>query len=69
VTDDWESGEDPCRCRDAVTRAYRTLCEAGQAESRAYEAAVRIYRFHHPEAAPGAAAGVVERWIDAGTVH
>lgn len=69
MTDDWESGQEACRCRAAVTRAYRTLCDSGQAESRAYEAAVRIYRFYHPEAAPGAAAGAVERWVASGTVH
>lgn len=69
MTENCQSAALPCRCRDAVTRAYRTLCAAGEPESVAFEAAMRVYRFHHPEMAPGAAAGLVERWIAAGTVH
>ncbi len=69
MTEDCENTAGSCRCRAAVTRAYRTLCASGEAESVAFEAAMRVYTFHHPETAPGAAAGLVERWVACGTVH
>jgi len=69
VTEDCENDEISCNCRAAVTRAYRTLCASGEAESIAFEAAIKVYRFHHPETAPGMAAGLVERWVACGTVH
>lgn len=59
----------PCTCREAVTRAYRSLRASGMSETVAFEAAIRIFRFHHPEAAPGEAAGLVEDWVAYGTVH
>lgn len=53
----------PCTCRDAVQRCYDGLCRSGQPERHALEAAVTVYRFHHPECAETEAETIVSHWL------
>ncbi len=56
-------------CRPAVQRAYRELCDRGQPERFAFEAALTVYLWHHPEAPEGQASDVVSRWLWNGVSH
>src|SRR3546814_126611 len=60
---------DQCRCRAAVTRAYAGMQLSGAPDSVALEAAMRVYRYHHPEASPELMRETVETWVFCGTVH
>lgn len=62
-------GNADCKCHSAVLKAYRSLIQAGQPESSALYAAKAVYRFHHPEELPDAAALTVERWVYAESFH
>lgn len=53
-----------CQCRDAALRTYRELTESGQREDRAYDAAVQVFRFYHPERPRIEAYQVVADWLD-----
>lgn len=56
-----------CKCYGAVMRAYGALCD--QPRVVAMEAAVRVYRYHHPEDNKRDAHLTVERWLAEGHVH
>ncbi|MCB1783080.1 MAG: hypothetical protein KDI13_03725 [Alphaproteobacteria bacterium] len=58
-----------CKCQGAVLRAYSGLIEAGQPECNALEAALIVYRHHHPEDSKADASLIVERWVHAGHFH
>lgn len=58
-----------CRCRTAVRRAYGSLVCNGVDRERAMGAALRVYRYHHPEACPVIAQVTVERWVHQGPLH
>lgn len=49
--------------RDAVQRCYSGLCRCGQPERYALEAAVTVYRYHHPESSPVQAEAIVSHWV------
>lgn len=53
-----------CQCRDAVLSAYEKLTEAGQRHDRAYDAAVQVFRYYHPERPRVQAYQVVADWLD-----
>lgn len=53
----------PSRCRIAATRAYRELRQRGVPDRPAFEAAVTLYRCHHPEIKDGEAKWIVAEWI------
>ena len=55
-----------CQCRDAVLRAYEKLTEAGQRDDRAYDAAVQVFRYYHPDRPKVQAYEVVADWLDQG---
>jgi len=38
----------PCRCRDAVRRAYREMMATGASHTDAHLVAARVYSYHHP---------------------
>ena len=38
----------PCRCRDAVRRAYREMMATGASHTDAHMVAARVYSYHHP---------------------
>lgn len=51
------------RCAGAVVRAYDNLRTAGVDDDRAFLAATRIYRTHHPEGDMESARFRVASWI------
>lgn len=51
-------------CRPAVERAFRELREKGQPERYCLEAALTVYRWHHPETPEAQAAGIVAGWVE-----
>ena len=58
-----------CTCREAVTRAYRGMLDCGVPDSVALDAAIRVYRYHHPEATRDHAHLTVETWVFTGRLH
>ncbi len=38
----------PCRCREAVQRAYREMMASGASHTDAHLVAARVYSYHHP---------------------
>jgi hypothetical protein len=50
-------------CREAATRAYAALRASGIIDPRAFEAAVTVFRYHHPEAQPLHARHIVAEWL------
>jgi len=63
------TGFEDCPCHAAVVRAHAGMIASGAPDSVALEAAVRVYRYHHPEVAPGRAHDQVERWVFTGPLH
>ncbi|NYZ15257.1 hypothetical protein HL658_22180 [Azospirillum sp. RWY-5-1] len=57
------------RCREAVTRCYSGLCDCGQPECYALQAAVTVYRFHNPGCNPLAAETIVSHWVAGAVRH
>lgn len=57
-------------CRPAVQRAYRELLAKGEPDRYCFEAALTVYRWHHPETPAAAASGIVTAWVAAAdTMH
>lgn len=56
-------------CRSAVTRAYREMQASGAPDSHCLDAALTVYRWHHPEASPPKAEDIVSTWIGQVTLH
>ena len=56
-------------CRDAVKRCYAGLCGCGQPERYALEAAVTVFRYHHPESCPMMAETIVSHWVASPVRH
>ena len=56
-----------CKCYGAVMRTYTAMSDEPHAV--AVEAAVRVYRFHHPEDSKHDASLTVQRWVTAGNMH
>jgi hypothetical protein len=52
-----------------VRRAYDGLKASGQPERYAFEAALAVYRWHHPEVSPGEAERTVSAWVWSGVAH
>ncbi len=50
-------------CREAATRAYSALRASGIIDPRAFEAAVTVYRYQHPETQPRHARHIVAEWL------
>ncbi len=58
-----------CICEAAVKRAYSALQQAGRPEHVCYEAALIIFRWHHPELSLNAAESSVSAWTRTATLH
>lgn len=63
----------PCRpaeggvpCREAVTRAYRSMGRSGVPERQAFEAAVQLYRIRHPGLSAPDAGQILAGWLATG---
>ena len=52
-----------CKCYPAVLRTYQSMLKSNCPEPVAKEAALRVYRYHHPEDAKETAHLTVESWI------
>lgn len=50
-------------CKTAVLNAYRNLRETGLDDAYSFQAAVRVYRHHHPEIGSADANYRVADWI------
>ncbi|UEM19254.1 hypothetical protein JL100_019425 [Skermanella mucosa] len=62
-------GEESSCCRPAVQRAYTELRRCGQPERYAFEAALAVYRYHHPGTMPRQAELTVAEWVWDGVMH
>ncbi len=58
-----------CRCRAAVERCYHSLCRHGQPRRHALEAAIEVYRWHHPEMPAARAEEIVDLWVSREALH
>lgn len=56
-----------CKCYKAVMRAFESMLD--EPRCVAFEAALRVYRYHYPKDNKQAAHLTVERWLAAGHVH
>lgn len=56
-------------CMSAVRRAYHELRNKGQPDRFAFEAAVTVYRWHHPEVPAPTADQIVAAWVWNGVSH
>ena len=61
------AAEADCKCYAAVMRTYREMRDTPF--QIVLEAALRVYRFHHPEDSKHDAALTVERWLSEQCVH
>lgn len=52
-----------CKCYGAVLRTYKSMLASHAPEPVAKEAAIRVYRYHHPEDPKNAAHLTVESWV------
>lgn len=67
-----ETANNICRgdcCVAAVQRAYQELLASGQAEILAFDAAMTVFNWHHPEISGDDASVLVRGWVQAGTPH
>ncbi len=51
-------------CKQASLRAYRELRARGRHDPAAFEAAVAVYRYHHPETPARESSFIVAGWIE-----
>lgn len=56
-----------CKCYKAVMRTFKSMSD--EPRHIAMEAALRVYRYHHPDDNFCDAALTVESWVSAGRVH
>jgi hypothetical protein len=56
-------------CRDAVERAYDEMRASGAPDPHALDAALVIYRFHHPDIPMDEARTEVSRWTLGRILH
>ena len=55
--------EEECACRAAVSRAFAELRKRRVGEEAAFESAVTVFRFHHPDLPVLEAQETVDRWL------
>ena len=55
-----------CACHEAVIRAYGELKKKNVPNVAAFDSAVKVFRYHHPEIAPLDAKYTVAEWIGEG---
>ena len=52
-----------CVCRDIVRRAHSGMMHRGFDEGSAVEVAIRVFRYHHPDASFAESRELVEHWV------
>lgn len=57
-----------CKCYSAVMRAYKCM-KSDEPENVALDAALRVYRYHHPEDTKRDAFLTVQSWVHAERLH
>ena len=62
ITFDAANDAERCKCRGAVLRTYGELIK-DEPEQVALSAAIRVYRYHHPEDSVDMSSLTVERWV------
>ena len=63
ITFDGANDAERCKCRGAVLRTYNAMLD--EPEQVAFDAALRVYRYHHPEDSGETSQLTVERWVHA----
>ena len=59
----------PCRCRDAVRRAYREMMANGASHTDAHVVAARVYSYHHPGYPVDKVHRLIARLVEPGSFH
>lgn len=59
----------PCRCRDAVVRAYREMMQSGASHTDAHMVAARVYSYHHPGYPMDKVNRLIARLVEPGALH
>lgn len=52
------------KCKKASLRAYQELRDRDRGDRAAFDAAVAVYRYHHPETPPRESDRIVSGWIE-----
>ena len=60
---------DLCVCRDIVRRTHAGMLDKGADAGSAIEAAIRVFRYHHPETGRMASRDLVEQWVLGHQLH
>lgn len=69
IEEDFANDPGRCVCKPAVFKAYNGLLDAGQSHRQAMEAAMKVYRYHHPEDSKEDSQLTVERWVLTQSMH
>ncbi|MBI1274299.1 MAG: hypothetical protein GC131_09495 [Alphaproteobacteria bacterium] len=56
-------------CSGAVRRAYSEMLDSGAPDGRAYEAALAVFGWYHPEVAAQQAHAIVSQWVRPQVTH
>lgn len=69
IEQDFANDAQKCVCKPAVYNAYQSLLSHGH--KKAMDAAIKIYKFHHPDDSKEDVQITVERWVIAqsGEIH
>lgn len=59
----------PCRCREAVVRAYREMMASGASNTDAHMVAARVYSYHHPGYPADKVNRLIARLVEPGHLH
>mgnify|MGYP006421036343 CR=1 FL=1 len=59
----------PCRCRDAVVRAYKEMVANGASNTDAHLVAARVYSYHHPGYPVEKVHRLIARLVEPGNLH
>lgn len=63
------SEEEFCVCRDIVRRAHAGMLNKGVDAGSAFEVAIRVFRYHHPETGLAESRALVEHWVQGRHLH
>lgn len=59
----------PCRCRDAVVRAYKEMMANGCSHTDAHMVAARVYCYHHPGYPVDKVHRLIARLVEPNNLH